>query len=267
MLGEGVEIFKFGMSVDQVNSLLPYQIPGLTWDKLVKNPEYSGLDERFFGQSLRLFRTLKWMWIFRNEIPIFLRGPCISWQHEWVYFHFIAGSLFRISLRTADAPDCRSHKPLFEAVAAFFGVKTSVAKYGGIGTGITRQNGDFKVFRLDYGGPAENAGVLVGDVIKTIDDMDVERMILSDVSNKLRGAPGTAVVLDLYRPSDKKASRTKIVRSLLDLREDFRYNSDVVCLFGRREGGVSNVSIIKPGVTNGSADGCRHSLVSREAQR
>jgi PDZ domain len=257
MLSNGLEIFKFGMTVQEVNGLLPFSFPDLTWNKLIKNTSYNNVDVRYLGENLRLFGSLKYLWLFRREIPIFLAGPCVTEQNETVFFQFASGSLFRITLVTVDSPDCKSHKPLFEAIARFYELPTTIKQYGGIGLNIAQNNGYFKVARVEYRGPAERAGIMVGDVITSINGATDYDSSLPGLTARLRGNPGTVVKVGLYREKEQRYIETNVTRSLLDQREDFKFASERVCFFGVRSGGISIVNIIKPGFTDGSADGCR----------
>lgn len=62
------------------------------------------------------------------------------------------------------------------------------------------------------GKPAQRAGVLAGDRILTVDGKSTKGLNVSEVSNNLRGVPGTTVVLELEREGVAKPFSVAIVR-------------------------------------------------------
>ena len=73
--------------------------------------------------------------------------------------------------------------------------------YVGIGITITvRQEGDgFSVTKVNEGGPAEEAGMLAGDVIVEIEGQSAAGMTADDARNLVRGEPDTQVQLAVRR--------------------------------------------------------------------
>ncbi|MDD6199915.1 MAG: S41 family peptidase [Firmicutes bacterium] len=73
--------------------------------------------------------------------------------------------------------------------------------YVGIGVTIqAEENGaGLKVVEVTAGGPAEEAGVLAGDVIVGVDDQSIVGMELADIRNRIRGEAGTQVKLTVSR--------------------------------------------------------------------
>lgn len=67
------------------------------------------------------------------------------------------------------------------------------------------------------GKPAQRAGVLAGDRIITVDGKKTKGMSVSDVSNNLRGEPGTTVVLELEREGVDKPFKVSIEREDIHL--------------------------------------------------
>lgn len=62
------------------------------------------------------------------------------------------------------------------------------------------------------GKPAQRAGILAGDRILTIDGKTTQGLSVSEVSNNLRGEPGTTVVLEIEREGVDKPFKVSIVR-------------------------------------------------------
>lgn len=76
-------------------------------------------------------------------------------------------------------------------------------KYYGIGAGL-RQEVDtmmVTVSKVYEGTPSEAAGVLAGDVILSVDDVEATSMEVTGLVQLIRGEEGTTVHLEVYRPS------------------------------------------------------------------
>ncbi|MBR0196000.1 MAG: S41 family peptidase [Paludibacteraceae bacterium] len=67
------------------------------------------------------------------------------------------------------------------------------------------------------GKPAQRAGVQAGDRILTVDGKSTKGLSVSEVSNNLRGVPGTTVVLELEREGVDKPFKVSIVREDIHL--------------------------------------------------
>ena len=67
------------------------------------------------------------------------------------------------------------------------------------------------------GKPAQRAGVLAGDRIITVDGKKTKGMSVSEVSNNLRGEPGTTVVLELEREGVDKPFKVSFEREDIHL--------------------------------------------------
>ncbi len=81
-----------------------------------------------------------------------------------------------------------------ESEMADFEIMTT-GKYGGIGA-IIRQNGDYVTISQPYkGSPADEGGLLIGDRILEIDGVTAKSLTTSEVSNRLKGTPGSKVKL------------------------------------------------------------------------
>lgn len=88
----------------------------------------------------------------------------------------------------------------------------TTGKYGGIGS-IIQQRED-KVFIADpyEGKPAQKAGILAGDRILSVNGTSTKGLTVSEVSNNLRGVPGTTVVLELERDGVNEPFTVEVVR-------------------------------------------------------
>ena len=105
----------------------------------------------------------------------------------------------------------------------------TTGKYGGIGSIIQQRprpevktgNRKAKVDKDSLwtyavnpyeGKPAQRAGVQAGDRIVSVDGKNTSGLSVSEVSNNLRGEPGTTVVLELEREGVEKPFKVSIVR-------------------------------------------------------
>lgn len=73
--------------------------------------------------------------------------------------------------------------------------------YVGIGVTISTQveNGGFTVQKVTEGGPAEEAGILAGDIITAVEGQSVEELGTSGTKERIRGQEGTAVAITVSR--------------------------------------------------------------------
>ena len=73
--------------------------------------------------------------------------------------------------------------------------------YVGIGITImaTEDNSGLDVIKVNAGGPAEEAGMLAGDVIIAVEGQNVIGMMTSEVRNLVRGQEGTQVLIGIRR--------------------------------------------------------------------
>ena len=107
----------------------------------------------------------------------------------------------------------------------------TTGKYGGIGSIIQQRPLTTKWAKAKVGKdslatyavnpyegkPAQRAGVQAGDRILSVDGKSTKGLTVSEVSNMLRGVPGTTVVLELEREGVKKPFKVSIVREDIHL--------------------------------------------------
>ncbi len=75
----------------------------------------------------------------------------------------------------------------------------TTGKYGGIGS-LIRGGGEYVVISLVYKDfPADLAGIRAGDLLKKVDGTSLKGADTEDVSQKLKGNPGTTVTLTIER--------------------------------------------------------------------
>ncbi len=88
----------------------------------------------------------------------------------------------------------------------------------GIGIYMTQdiQKNAILIIKPIENSPAEKAGILPGDIITKIDDIEYAGDKLEEASNKIRGEEGTKVKLEIYRNGETKTfelTRTKVIVS------------------------------------------------------
>lgn len=89
----------------------------------------------------------------------------------------------------------------------------TTGKYGGIGSIIRMRKDSTIIVHEPYPDmPAAEVGLQVGDVLLKIDGKSLKGMSTSEVSERLRGEPGTTFVLQVQRPNEKKTREFKITR-------------------------------------------------------
>ena len=97
----------------------------------------------------------------------------------------------------------------------------TTGKYGGIGSIIQQRplpNGKEKDSLATFivnpyeGKPAQKAGIMAGDRLLSVDGKKTKGLTVSEVSNNLRGVPGTTVVLEIEREGIAKPFKVEIVR-------------------------------------------------------
>ncbi len=86
-------------------------------------------------------------------------------------------------------------------------------KFFGIGAEVGEKEGIVVVIAPLAGSPAELSGVLAGDQIIAVDDVEVYDLSANEVVLKIRGQEGTEVKLTILHPSAEEVTEITIVRS------------------------------------------------------
>lgn len=93
----------------------------------------------------------------------------------------------------------------------------TTGQYGGIGALIQGKEGKVLISEPYEGYPAHVAGLRAGDIIRKINNQPTEGKTSEDVSNILKGEPGTAITLEIKRVGVEKPMTFKIVRKEIKL--------------------------------------------------
>jgi C-terminal peptidase prc len=90
--------------------------------------------------------------------------------------------------------------------------------YGGIGAYVnTDPQGNFKITRPIYSGPAYRAGLLSGDHITKVDGWSTTDQPQEEIIRRLKGKPGTAVTITVWRPGWPKPKDISLHRAAIQV--------------------------------------------------
>lgn len=91
----------------------------------------------------------------------------------------------------------------------------TTGKFGGIGAQIGIRDDWVTIISPIEGTPAYKAGLMAGDRIVEIDGKSTEGMKVNDAVKLLRGEPGTAVRVKIFRPSNNKEFQVELIRDTI----------------------------------------------------
>lgn len=95
----------------------------------------------------------------------------------------------------------------------------TTGEYGGIGSMIRKKDDQIIVAEPYEGFPAQEAGLLAGDVIEKIDGKSIEGYTTGEVSKLLKGAAKTDVTLSIYRPTSEKRFEKTLTREDIKIKD------------------------------------------------
>jgi len=90
---------------------------------------------------------------------------------------------------------------------------STTGNYSGVGLEVNTEDGEVVVVSPIEGTPADRAGLQAGDVLLSIDGVQLEVESLGDTINRMRGKPGTRVALTVARESEPGPLEFQLVRS------------------------------------------------------
>ena len=88
-------------------------------------------------------------------------------------------------------------------------------EFGGLGIEVGTEDGFIKVIAPIDDTPAQEAGVLAGDLIIRLDDKPVKGLGLSEAVKLMRGKPGTKIKLTISRSDEDKPLIFEITRAVI----------------------------------------------------
>ncbi len=92
---------------------------------------------------------------------------------------------------------------------------TTSGQFGGLGMQVNMEDGLLKVVSPIDDTPAARAGILAGDVINQVDGAPVKGLTLTQAVEKMRGAPGTEVRLEIVRKGKDAPLNLTLVREII----------------------------------------------------
>jgi len=92
-------------------------------------------------------------------------------------------------------------------------------KFGGLGIEITIKDGLLTIISPIEDTPAWEAGVKPGDIIIKIDGEVTKEITLNEAVKKLRGVPGTKVVVTVLHEVDRKVEDITITRGVIKIKD------------------------------------------------
>ncbi|MDR3394173.1 MAG: S41 family peptidase [Parasulfuritortus sp.] len=91
-------------------------------------------------------------------------------------------------------------------------------EFGGLGIEVGMEDGFVKVVSPIEDTPAFKAGVKPGDLIIKLDDTPVKGMTLNDAVKRMRGKPGTDIILTIARKGETKPIIAKLTRAVIKIK-------------------------------------------------
>jgi carboxyl-terminal processing protease len=88
----------------------------------------------------------------------------------------------------------------------------TTGRFVGVGIEITQEDGLIKVVSPIEGSPADRAGIKPGDLITRVDDTAVKGLSMNEAIKRMRGEPGTKVVLTILRKDENRTFPVTITR-------------------------------------------------------
>jgi carboxyl-terminal processing protease len=90
-------------------------------------------------------------------------------------------------------------------------------EFGGLGIEVGMEDGFVKVVAPIEDTPAWRAGLKSGDLIIKLDDTNVKGMTLNDAVKRMRGKPGTDIVITYIRQGNQKPQVVTITRAVIQI--------------------------------------------------
>jgi carboxyl-terminal processing protease len=133
----------------------------------------------------------------------------------------------------------------------------TTGEYAGIGAMISKRRNQIVVAEPYEGFPAQKSGLKAGDIFLEVDGKPVDKMVVSDVSEILKGPAKKPVKVKMQRPGEKNPFTVDIVREEIQI--------DPVTYYGMIDGKIGYVRLSS--FTDGCADGVRKAVVELSDMR
>ena len=94
----------------------------------------------------------------------------------------------------------------------------TTGEFGGLGIEVGMENGFVKVISPIDDTPAQKAGLKTGDLIIRLDDTPVKGLSLADAVKRMRGKPGSDIVLTVVREGEQKPLTFTVKRAIIQVK-------------------------------------------------
>jgi carboxyl-terminal processing protease len=94
----------------------------------------------------------------------------------------------------------------------------TTGEFGGLGIEVGMEDGFVKVISPIDDTPAQRAGVHAGDLVIRLDDTPVKGMSLNEAVSRMRGKPGTDIVLTIVREGENKPLTLRVTRDVIKVK-------------------------------------------------
>lgn len=97
--------------------------------------------------------------------------------------------------------------------------ENTTGTYEGIGVVVSykEETKEIMVVSPFIGSPGEKAGLLPGDIIRKVDDKEIQGLSLEEVVSFIKGEGGTGVVLSIYREEEDEVLDIEIIRETISI--------------------------------------------------
>ena len=93
----------------------------------------------------------------------------------------------------------------------------TTGQYGGIGSIIGTRNGNSMILMPYSGSPADKSGLKIGDVIKSVDGIDVTDKGVEDISKLLKGQARTDLTINIQRYGEDDEQTIELTRERITI--------------------------------------------------
>ena len=110
---------------------------------------------------------------------------------------------------------------------------TTTGEYGGIGASIKKRKNKTLISELYENSPAEKSGLIPGDEIKTIDEIEISNKTLEEIGSLLKGPAESIINLKINRnnqPLEKLVKREKIQIPAVNFYKKINSNTGIIKL-------------------------------------
>lgn len=135
----------------------------------------------------------------------------------------------------------------------------TTGKYGGIGATVGLRNGEITIVDLIEGYSAQRQGLRIGDVITKIDDKEVNKENYEDLSEFLKGDPGTNVKLTIKRDGSGEPIVYNLVREEIEVKN--------LSYYGFQPAGSNNAYLKLSGFSRSAGDEVKKALLDLKSQK